>query len=101
MLDKVKLMYLNKEQNYEEIYNIFINEYEDLIIKFLTLNNISCYDKAPISYYIGLLEQNFKDEYKEIVYILKSIFINERIDNKSKIMYAIEEYNDIAKRLKV
>lgn len=100
MLDKSKLLYLNKNQKYDEIYDIFVEEYKSIITKFLDERGVQHHDEAPILYYIEIIRKNFGKRYEDALQRLTDIFVDEKIDSQEAILYAIDSYKYVINKFK-
>ena len=101
MLDKEKLYYLNQKQRYEDMYDIFLQEYKEIIGKFLEFNNIEYVKGGSILYYLEMLERNFGKQYPDVCKVISETFSSGRKNDDFSLAMAIDSYNFVKQKLKV
>ena len=99
MLDKEKLIKLNSEMKYDEIREIFLFEYKEIIEKLLTIKGIEIKNNTLLDD-INELKQIEDGKYKNEAYEILNMIYDEDIEKIQQLRELIDNYNYISAKLK-
>lgn len=99
MLDKEKLIKLNSNMKYDEIREIFLFEYKEIIEKLLISNGIEVKNNTLLDD-INELKQIENGKYKNEAYEVLNMLYDEDMEKIQQLRDLIDNYNYISSKLK-
>ena len=99
MLDKEKLIKLNSNMKYDEIREIFLFEYKEIIEKLLISKGIDVKNNTLLDD-INELNQIEDGKYKDEAYEVLNMLYDEDMDKIQQLRDLIDNYNYISAKLK-
>lgn len=95
MLNKEELLRLNKQGQFDKIYNLFRNEYKSILKNFFTKNKIDVKNDYSLINLITRLNYVENGKYADISDYLSDMFLCDESTLASSISLAIDMYNYI------
>ncbi len=99
MLDKEKLIKLNSNMKYDEIREIFLFEYKEIIEKLLISKGIDVKNNTLLDD-INELKQIENGKYKNEAYEVLNMLYDEDMEKIQQLRDLIDNYNYISSKLK-
>lgn len=99
MLDKEKLIKLNSNMKYDEIREIFLFEYKEIIEKLLISKGIDVKNNTLLDD-INELKQIEDGKYKDEAYEVLNMLYDEDMEKIQQLRDLIDSYNYISAKLK-
>lgn len=99
MLDKEKLIKLNSNMKYDEIREIFLFEYKEIIEKLLISKEIDVKNNTLLDD-INELKQIENGKYKNEAYEVLNMLYDEDMEKIQQLRDLIDNYNYISSKLK-
>ncbi len=99
MLDKEKLIKLNSNMKYDEIREIFLFEYKEIIEKLLISKGIDVKNNTLLDD-INELKQIEDGKYKDEAYEVLNMLYDEDMEKIQQLRDLIDNYNYISAKLK-
>mgnify|MGYP004568234283 FL=1 len=99
MLDKEKLIKLNSNMKYDEIREIFLFEYKEIIEKLLISKGIDVKNNTLLDD-INELKQIEDGKYKDEAYEVLNMLYDEDMEKIQQLRDLIDNYNYISSKLK-
>lgn len=99
MLDKEKLIKLNSNMKYDEIREIFLFEYKEIIEKLLISKGIDVKNNTLLDD-INELNQIEDGKYKDEAYEVLNMLYDEDMEKIQQLRELIDNYNYISAKLK-
>lgn len=99
MLDKEKLIKLNSNMKYDEIREIFLFEYKEIIEKLLISKGIDVKNNTLLDD-INELNQIEEGKYKDEAYEVLNMLYDEDMEKIQQLRDLIDNYNYISAKLK-
>lgn len=100
MLDKEKLIKLNSNMKYDEIREIFLFEYKEIIEKLLISKGIDVKNNTLLDD-INELNQIEDGKYKDEAYEVLNMLYDEDMEKIQQLRDLIDNYNYISAKLKI
>lgn len=100
MLDKEKLIKLNSNMKYDEIREIFLFEYKEIIEKLLISKGIDVKNNTLLDD-INELKQIENGKYKNEAYEVLNMLYDEDMEKIQQLRDLIDNYNYISSKLKI
>lgn len=95
MLNKERLLELNRKQDYSAIYSIFAEEYKELLSDFFSKNNVEINPDASFIELISALRDFQGGKYINIANYLIDIFFDDNTSLRDSINLSIDMYSKI------